>query len=309
MGKYIAKRLLHLAGILIAVSFLTFLLMYLAPGDAAVKKLNAQGIAVSQEVLDRTRADMGLDRPFLVQYGDWAWKVLRGDLGASFKDGTSVAGKLGKAMGYTALLALGSLALALLVSLPLALLTALRKDTAADYILRFFSFVANSLPNFLISVLLMYFLCVRTRLLPVVADKSLKGLLLPATALSIPMIGRFLRQFRAEILEQLGKSYVAGARTRGVKGRYILFRNVLHNASISILTIVGLSVGTLFGGSVVIETIFRWPGLGKLAMDAITNRDYPVIQGFVLFSAAVYVLVNLVTDIAYHWIDPRVRQE
>ncbi len=309
MGKYIAKRLLHLAGILIAVSFLTFLLMYLAPGDAAVKKLNAQGIAVSQEVLDRTRADMGLDRPFLVQYGDWAWKVLRGDLGASFKDGTSVAGKLGKAMGYTALLALGSLALALLVSLPLALLTALRKDTAADYILRFFSFVANSLPNFLISVLLMYFLCVRTRLLPVVADKSLKGLLLPAAALSIPMIGRFLRQFRAEILEQLGKSYVAGARTRGVKGRYILFRNVLHNASISILTIVGLSVGTLFGGSVVIETIFRWPGLGKLAMDAITNRDYPVIQGFVLFSAAVYVLVNLVTDIAYHWIDPRVRLE
>ena len=309
MGKYIAKRLLHLAGILISVSFLTFLLMYLAPGDAAVKKLNAQGIAVSQEVLDRTRADMGLDRPFLVQYGDWAWKVLRGDLGASFKDGTSVAGKLGKAMGYTALLALGSLALALLVSLPLALLTALKKDTAADYILRFFSFVANSLPNFLISVLLMYFLCVRTRLLPVVADKSLKGLLLPAAALSIPMIGRFLRQFRAEILEQLGKSYVAGARTRGVKGRYILFRNVLHNASISILTIVGLSVGTLFGGSVVIETIFRWPGLGKLAMDAITNRDYPVIQGFVLFSAAVYVLVNLVTDIAYHWIDPRVRQE
>lgn len=309
MGKYIAKRLLHLAGILIAVSFLTFLLMYLAPGDAAVKKLNAQGIAVSQEVLDRTRADMGLDRPFLVQYGDWAWKVLRGDLGASFKDGTSVAGKLGKAMGYTALLALGSLALALLVSLPLALLTVLKKDTAADYILRFFSFVANSLPNFLISVLLMYFLCVRTRLLPVVADKSLKGLLLPAAALSIPMIGRFLRQFRAEILEQLGKSYVVGARTRGVKGRYILYRNVLHNASISILTIVGLSVGTLFGGSVVIETIFRWPGLGKLAMDAITNRDYPVIQGFVLFSAAVYVLVNLVTDIAYHWIDPRVRQE
>ena len=309
MGKYIAKRLLHLAGILIAVSFLTFLLMYLAPGDAAVKKLNAQGIAVSQEVLDRTRADMGLDRPFLVQYGDWAWKVLRGDLGASFKDGTSVAGKLGKAMGYTALLALGSLALALLVSLPLALLTALKKDTAADYILRFFSFVANSLPNFLISVLLMYFLCVRTRLLPVVADKSLKGLLLPAAALSIPMIGRFLRQFRAEILEQLGKSYVAGARTRGVKGRYILFRNVLHNASISILTIVGLSVGTLFGGSVVIETIFRWPGLGKLAMDAITNRDYPVIQGFVLFAAVVYVLVNLLTDVAYHWIDPRVRQE
>ena len=146
MGKYIAKRLLHLAGILVAISFLTFLLMYLAPGDAAVKKLNAQGIAVSQEVLDKTRADMGLDRPFLVQYGDWAWKALRGDLGSSYKDGTSVAGKLGKAMGHTALLALGSLALSLLVSLPLAMLTAVKRDSVPDYVLRFFSFVANSLP-------------------------------------------------------------------------------------------------------------------------------------------------------------------
>ena len=309
MGKYIAKRLLHLVGILIALSFLTFLLMYLAPGDAAVKKLNAQGIAVSQEVLDKTRADMGLDRPFLVQYGDWAWKALRGDLGVSYKDGTSVAGKLRKALGYTAKLALGSMLLSLLISLPLAVFTALKKDSVPDYILRFLSFVGNSLPNFLISVLLMYFLCVRVRLLPVVAEQSFKGLILPCAALSIPMIGRFLRQFRAEILEQLGKSYVSGARSRGVKERYVLIRNVLHNASISILTIVGLSIGTLFGGSVVIETIFRWPGLGKLAMDAITNRDYPVIQAFVLFTAVVYVGVNLLTDIAYHWIDPRVRQE
>jgi peptide/nickel transport system permease protein len=165
------------------------------------------------------------------------------------------------------------------------------------------------MPNFLISVLLMYFLCVKARLLPVIADRSLKGLLLPAVALSVPMCSRFIRQFRAGILEQLSRSYVSGAVSRGVKSRYILFRNVLHNASISILTIVSLALGTLFGGSVVIETIFRWPGLGKLAMDAITNRDYPVIQGFVLFTAVVYVVVNLLTDIAYRWIDPRVREE
>ena len=309
MGNYIGKRMLHLVGILIALSFLTFLLMYLTPGDAATKKLNAQGIAVSQEVLDATRKAMGLDRPFLVQYGDWALGVLRGDLGDSYKDGQAVAAKLGKALGYTALLALGSLALSLLVSLPLSVLTALKKDTALDHIVRFFSFVANSLPNFLISVLLMYFLCVKARLLPVVADNSLRGLLLPALALSIPMTGRFLRQFRAEVLEQLSQSYVSGAISRGVKRRYILWRNVLHNACIPILTVVGLQIGTLFGGSVVIETIFRWPGLGKMAMDAITNRDYPVIQGFVLFTSVVYVLVNLLTDIAYHWVDPRVRPE
>lgn len=309
MKKYIGRRLLHLVGILAAVSFLTFLLMYLAPGDAATKKLNAQGVAVSREVLEQTRQEMGLDRPFLVQYGDWAVHALRGDLGNSFKDGTSVAAKLSKATGYTVLLAFGSMAISLLISLPLAVLTALKKNSPLDYAIRFLSFIGSSMPNFLISVLLMYFLCVRARLLPVVADKSLRGLLLPAAALSVPMIGRFLRQFRSEILEQLGKSYVSGAAARGVRRRYILWRNVLHNASITILTIVGLQIGTLMGGSVVIETIFRWPGLGKLAMDAIRDRDYPVIQGFVLFTAVVYVTVNLLTDICYHWVDPRVRSE
>lgn len=309
MAKYIGKRMLHLIWIMIALSFLTFLLMYLAPGDPAVKKLNAQGIAVSPEVLEAVRKEMGLDRPFIVQYGDWALKVLRGDLGESYKDGVSVAEKLSKALGYTALLALGSMVISILISLPLGMITALKKDSVLDYVIRFFTFFGNSMPNFLISVLLMYFLCIKARLLPVVADRSLKGLLLPAVALSVPMCSRFIRQFRAEILEQLSRSYVSGAVSRGVKSRYILFRNVLHNASISILTIVSLALGTLFGGSVVIETIFRWPGLGKLAMDAITNRDYPVIQGFVLFTAVVYVVVNLLTDIAYRWIDPRVREE
>lgn len=307
MLKYIGKRLIHLVFIMFAVSFLTFLLMYLAPGDAAAKKLNAQGVAVSEEVLEKTRESMGLNRPFLVQYGDWALHALQGDLGESYKDGFPVAGKLMKGLRYTSILALTSLALAFVTALPLSILTALHKDSLLDDITRFFSFVGNSLPNFLISVLLMYFLCVRAHLLPLVANESVKGLIMPCLALSIPICGRFIRQFRAEILEQLGKPYVSGATLRGVKQRYVL-KSVLHNSSITILTIVGLSIGTLLGGSVVIETIFRWPGLGKLAMDAINNRDYPVIQGFVLFTSTVYVVINLIIDIAYSWIDPRLRE-
>ena len=307
MLKYIGKRMIHLVFILFAVSFLTFLLMYLSPGDAAAKKLNAQGVAVSEEVLEKTRESMGLNRPFLVQYGDWALHALQGDLGESYKDGFPVADKLMKGLRYTSILALTSLALAFLTALPLSILTALHKDSLLDDITRFFSFVGNSLPNFLISVLLMYFLCVRAHLLPLVANESVKGLIMPCLALSIPICGRFIRQFRAEILEQLGKPYVAGATLRGVKQRYVL-KSVLHNSSITILTIVGLSIGTLLGGSVVIETIFRWPGLGKLAMDAISNRDYPVIQGFVLFTSTVYVFINLLIDIAYSWIDPRLRE-
>lgn len=306
MKHDLPRRLLHLVVILLGVSFLTYLLLYLAPGDPAQKKLTAQGVAVSQEVLDATRQQMGLNRPFLVQYGSWLAGLLRGDFGVSYKDGLPVAPRLLTALGYTAVLALSSLALSLAVALPLALVTAVRKNGILDHAVQFLTFVGNSLPNFLLSVLLMYFLCIRAKLLPVIASKSFKGLLLPSLALAIPMCSRFIRQFRVEILEQLGKSYVDAARLRGVRGRYILISNVLHNALVPILTVIGLSIGTLFGGSVVIETLFRWPGLGQLAMGAISDMDYPLVQGFVILTSGIYVLVNFITDLLYHWIDPRV---
>jgi peptide/nickel transport system permease protein len=294
--------------IVIGLSFLTYLLMYISPGDPALKKLNAQGITVSEETLAEARHDMGLDKPFLVRYGQWLAGALHGDLGNSYKDGLPVAQKLVHALRYTLILSSASLALALIVAVPLAVLTAVRKNGVLDYIVRFLSFIGNSMPNFLISVLLMYFLCVKLKLLPVIADESVRGLILPCLALSIPICAQFIRQFRAEILEQLGREYVAGAVSRGVKPSVILFKNVLHNAAIPILTIIALSVGTLLGGSVVVETIFRWQGLGKLVMDAITARDYPVIQGFVIFTSCVYVLINLLTDLCYRRLDPRIEE-
>lgn len=294
--------------IVIGLSFLTYLLMYISPGDPALKKLNAQGITVSEETLAEARHDMGLDKPFLVRYGQWLAGALHGDLGNSYKDGLPVAQKLVHALRYTLILSSASFALALIVAVPLAVLTAVRKNGVLDYIVRFLSFIGNSMPNFLISVLLMYFLCVKLKLLPVIADESVRGLILPCLALSIPICAQFIRQFRAEILEQLGREYVAGAVSRGVKPSVILFKNVLHNAAIPILTIIALSVGTLLGGSVVVETIFRWQGLGKLVMDAITARDYPVIQGFVIFTSCVYVLINLLTDLCYRRLDPRIEE-
>ena len=207
------------------------------------------------------------------------------------------------------MLALVSLTAALLVSLPLAVWTAVHRDGIADRLVRLFSFVGNSLPNFLLSVLLMYLFCIRLRLLPVIADGSVRGLLLPCLTLAVPLCSRFTRQFRAELLEQLSREYVLGARTRGVKWRYILWHDVLRNAAPAVITVAALSVGTLLGGSVVIESMFRWPGLGKLAMDAISARDYPVLQGFVLVTAAVYVLVNLAADLLCFRADPRMGEE
>lgn len=304
--KQILKRLLHLAVIIIGLSFLTYLLMYISPGDPALKKLNAQGISVSEQTLEAAREEMGLNEPFLLRYAQWLGSALTGDLGTSYKDGLPVTDKLMHALRYTLILSVGSLALSLITALPLAVITAVRKDGVLDKLVRFLSFIGNSLPNFLISILLMYFFCVKARLLPVIAGESFKGLIMPCLALAIPMCSRFIRQFRAEILEQLGRDYVLGARARGVRSSVIFFKNVLHNAMIPILTVIALSVGTLLGGSVVVETIFRWPGLGKLVMDAITARDYPVVQGFVIFTSCVYVLINLAADICYRRLDPRV---
>lgn len=309
MTNYVGKRLLQLIPILIGLTFLVFTLLYIAPGDPAQRKLTAQGVAVSEQVLEQTREEMGLNRPFLVRYGDWLLGVLRGDFGASYKDGMPVLPKLMRCMGNTLVLAARSLLLALVVSVPLGVLTAARRGGVIDRLVRLLTFVGNAMPNFLVSVLLMYYLCIQVNLFPVIAKGTVQGLFLPALALAIPMASRFIRQIRAEVLEELGKPYVAGALARGVSMRTVLVHDVLRNTLSGVLTIVGLSVGTLMGGSVVVETIFRWPGIGQLVMDAISARDFPVIQGFVLLMAVIYVVVNLLTDLSYRALDPRVELE
>ena len=310
MGKYVGKRLLSLVPILLGITFLTFLLLYIAPGDPAQKRLSSNsGVAVTQEQIDNMREEMGLNRPFLVQYGSWLGHALTGDLGTSYKDSMPVSGKLGPAFKRTLILAGVSLLISLLVSIPTGILSAVYRGSFWDHLFRWLSFVGNSLPNFLLSILLMYFLCIKVDLFPVIATGSIQGLFLPALALAIPMASRFVRQIRAEVLEEIGRAYVTGLTARGVRSSWVLFRNVLRNSMSSIMTIVALAVGTLMGGSVVVESIFNWPGIGKLAMDSITARDYPVIQGFVLIMAVVYVLVNLFTDLFHHWLDPRVELE
>ncbi len=306
LKKYIGKRLLQMIPLLLGITFLVFLLLYIAPGDPATKRLTSQGMAVTQEAIDNMREQMGLNRPFLVQYADWLFKALRLDLGESYRDGFPVIDKLVRCAGKTVILAASSLLFALLISVPLGILSAIRQDSVLDHVIRFLTFVGNSLPNFLLSILLMYFFCIKVNLFPVIAKGSIQGLFLPTLALALPMASRFIRQIRAEVLEEMGRDYVTGMAARGVKESFILYRNILHNTMPSLITIIGLSVGTLMGGSVVIETIFSWPGLGDLVMDSITARDYPVIQGFVLLIAVVYVVINLLTDISYHLIDRRV---
>ena len=306
MKKQIAKRIAELIIILVVLSFLTFLLMYLAPGDPAEKRLSSQGVAVTREVLQAEQERMGLLRPFMVRYFDWLTGILHGDWGVSFKDDLPVAPKLVSGLKNTAILVLSSLILSLLVSIPLGIASAVKKNSVLDHVVRLLSFIGNALPNFLISVLLMYFFCIVLNIFPVVADGSVQGLILPMLSLAIPMAGRFTRQIRTETMEQLDQEYVTGLRTRGVREKDILVHNVFHNASGHIFTIVALQIGTLMGGSVVIETIFRWPGIGKLVMDSINARDYPTIMGFVLIMGTIYVVINFISDVLYHVLDPRI---
>lgn len=308
MKKYIIHRVLHIIPVLFGLTFLSFSLLYLAPGDPAQRKLMSQGVAVTSDIVEITREEMGLNRPFLVQYAHWCRSILQGDMGTSYKDGTPVVNKLWKGMKYTSVLAVSAFAIAILISVPVGIYAAVRRGRPSDRLIRLLCFGGNAVPGFLLSILLIYFFCIRINFFPVVARANVQGLILPSLSLAIPLTSRLIRQVRAAVLEQLSSEYVMAARMRGVREQYILFKNVLHNAMISIVTVAGLSVGVLLGGSVVIESIFLWPGIGKVVMDSITARDYPVIQGFAIIMAITYVMVNLMTDISYRLLDPRVKE-
>ena len=194
------------------------------------------------------------------------------------------------------------------ISIPLGILAAVRHGRAADYFLRFFSFIGNSLPNFFVALLLMQVFSIHWNIFPVISNGvTLQSAVLPSLTLAIAMSAKYMRQVRAAVLEELGKDYVAGARARGVRGRVILWRSVLRSAMLTIITLLALSIGSLLGGTAIIESIFMWDGVGKLAVDAITMRDYPLIQAYVVWMAVIYVTVNLITDILYNALDPRIR--
>lgn len=308
MGKYTINRILQLIPILLGVSFITFALMYIAPSNPAEMKLSAQGTAVSQEMIDETREEMGLNKPFIEQYLTWLNKLLKGDLGVSYVDNLPVSKKIISALPSTIILALSAMIMTLTIAIPLGVLSAVKQNRFIDYLIRFFTIIGTSIPNFFLALLLVYIFAMQLGFLPVLASGSVKGLILPTIALSTVMISKYIRQIRAAVLEELNKDYVMGARSRGIEEKVILFKNVLRNSMITVVTLVGLSIGSLLGGAAVVETIFVWRGLGKMVVDAIGARDYPVIQGFVVWMAIIYVVVNLLTDLSYHLLDPRVKE-
>ena len=305
--KYVINRLIQLIPVLLGITFLSFAMMRIAGSDAITEMYADKG-AVSAEIINAKRAELGLDKPFLEQYFVWLGGLVKGDMGISYVSGKDVFDTFISKLPATILLTVLSVLLTIIISIPLGIFAAVRHDRFTDYFLRFFSFIGNSMPNFFIALLLMQLLAIKLGVLPVISSgTSVQSAIMPTLTLSIAMSSKYMRQVRATVLEELNKDYVLGATARGVRASVILWKSVIKASMLTIITLLALSIGSLLGGTAIIESIFMWDGVGKLAVDAITMRDYPMIQAYVVWMAIIYVMVNLVTDLLYHLLDPRIR--
>lgn len=308
MLNMIGRRLLHLVPILLGITILTFSLSYLAPGDPVMVELSEMGMAPDPNVLETMRRQAGLDNPVIIQYLSWLGGMFRGDFGTSYHYKRPVIDIIAERLPATLELTAAAVLIACVASIPLAIWSARRPDGLPDRTIRILSVCSLSMPSFWLALILMYLFAYRLDLLPVFSlGNSLQSLLLPATTLAISMVGKYTQQMRAAILEELTKPYVEGARTRGIGEFRVYLANVLPNVAIAMITVIGLSTGSLLGGAAVVEYIFSWHGIGEMAIDAIAKRDYPLIQGYTIWMALVFVLVNLLTDIIYTLVNKEVR--
>jgi len=313
MLQYIVKRLLLAIPILVAVVTLVFFVVRMAPGDPAQVIL---GDSASQESLTALRTELGLDRPILVQYGEFLFSILKGDLGNSIIRKQSINSMIAEVLPYTIELTLAGVMVGVILGLPLGVFSAVFRNSAADYGVRIMSLLGLSFPAFYSGILLLLAFAVYLGWFPVISDPDMGNmgerlymLVLPAMNLGLIMMAYVVRSARSSLLETLGEDYIRTAKAKGLPGFIILYKHALKNALIPVITIVGLYLGVLVGNSVLTEIVFNRPGLGKLILSALDERDYSLLQGLMVVYAFIIVLVNLITDLTYGLVDPRIRKQ
>lgn len=308
--KQLAIRLSGMIVVLIGISFITFCLVMLAPGDPVRQMIAGnEEIIVSQIEIDTLRQELGLDKPFIFQYLDWLVRVLHGNFGFSFMMKKPVVDAIMDSLPATVILALASSLFMLVFSIPLGIYTAVKQNTWFDYAVRGLTFVGVSVPNFWMGLILLWVFALKLGLLPIVGGSvTLKNLVLPTVTLGIVMTAKYTRQVRATVLEESHQDYVTGARARGFSEFHILWKEILPNALLPLITLLGLAFGSLLGGAAVVEIVFSWPGLGYTVVQAITYRDFQMVQAIVLWIAFMYMVINLVVDLSYRHLDPRLRK-
>jgi peptide/nickel transport system permease protein len=306
MASYILRRLALTVPVLVGVATLVFSLIHLVPGDPAQAMLG-EGAASGDVAALRTR--LGLDQPLYRQYATFVVGLAHGDLGTSFRTNTPVARMIGERMPATAELALAAMLAALAFSIPLGILAAVKKGTWVDHAAMTISLVGISVPNFWLGPLLAILFSVQWSLLPVSGRGTLLHLVLPAVTLGAALAAILTRMTRASVFEELRELYVLAARARGASRWRAILRHAFRNSLIPVVTIAGLQFGSLLTGAIITETIFSWPGVGRLLIQSISFRDYPAVQGCILLIAVTYVFVNLLTDLVYGVLDPRIRYD
>src|SRR2546421_5178595 len=312
MLAYVVRRVIATVPVMAVVAFFVFSLLYIAPGDPAAVIAGDQATPADVE---RIRQSLGLDRPFLIRFGEWVWQILHGDLGTSIFTNLPVTTMMAQRFEPTLSLMLVTLVFAVAVAVPIGVLAAWKAGTWIDRVIMAFAIFGFSVPVFVIAYLLAFVFALELEWLPVQGYTSLaegiwpwlQNLILPAIALGCVYIALIARITRAAMLEVLAQDYVRTARAKGLGQRAILFVHALKNAAVPIVTVIGIGIALLIGGAVVTESVFAIPGLGRLTIDAILRRDYPVIQGIVLMFSFLYVLVNLMVDVTYTLVDPRIR--
>lgn len=309
MAKKGVKSLFGVVVVVLGVTFLSYILMHMTPSDPAEIVLKSEGFMPTAESIEQKRTEMGLDRPVIVQYFDWLRGFMRGDLGVSLNSGKDVTKEVLYYMKPTLMLSVLSFVSAVIVAFPVGVISAAKKERAFDRATQFLVFIRVSTPSFLVGLLLMYFFAFKIKLFPIVSSSG-QGLavVLPMLTLSTGVCARLIRQTRAVVAEELKKQYVAGARARGVPESRILFSHVLKNVMLPLITASAMAFGGLVGGAAVTEILFSWPGLGQLVLQAINQRDYTMVQGYVVYVSLIFCLIYGLCELSYSLFDPRVRQ-
>ena len=306
MLKFIGKRVLMLIPVLIGVSLIVFTLMQLSPGDPAMIILGAQA---APEDIANLREEMGLNDPLVMQFLRFLLGMFKLDFGTSYKDGMPVLTKLLEALPYTAQLTFSAVALALIVGIPAGIISATKQYSIFDRIATVAALIGFSTPNFWLSIMLILVFSVNLQWLPVSGTGTILHLVLPSIALGLQSAAVFTRMTRSSMLEVLNMDYIRTARAKGLSERVVILKHALKNALIPVITVVGLQIGLLFGGALLPETVFAWPGVGRLMIDSIRAKDTPVVLGGVIFTASIFVCINLLVDILYAYVDPRVKAQ
>lgn len=304
MIAYVIRRLLHTVLVVLGISLIVFFSIRLT-GDPVSVMFSAG--EPTKEAIAEVRSNLGLDEPLYVQYGIFLKGIFTFDFGESFRSGMPVMDLINERIGATLALALGGMAVAIIIAFPVGILSAVKRDTAVDFFGRIFSLLGISFPNFWLGIMLILVFSVTLQWLPVSGFESFKHLILPSITLGLILSGILARLVRSSMLEVMNQQYVSTAKSKGISEWTVIIKHAFRNALLPTVTFIGLQFGSLLGGTVIVEQIFSWPGVGRLIIDAINQRDYPVIQGGVIYLAIIMVLVNLIVDLSYSLIDPRVK--